>query len=250
MEAFRDRLLNSDPLSIDRFLESNTDQFQAIGKAAITYAILRAEHVCEKEHKLVGKAPEDHWLRWMWDRLRKGCDAKSLKENSVVFATFNYDRILEHYFVGRIENSYNVTREEARDIQREAIPVVHLYGQIDGPEFGDFNTDVIAGVLPTYANGIRVIHDDVASDDQNFRRVRTAISGADEIVCLGVGYDAVNMNRLKLQGLRPNVRGIGSVYDLAPAEVDLASAAFGFQLEHGHAEYKCEAFLRAVARLE
>lgn len=246
---FRERLRDSDPDSIDTFLEGNEDRFVRIGKSAIAFVILESESRCRHDGRLIRNPPEENWLRYLWNKLRAGCSPDTLAGNAVTFLTFNYDRVLETYLDTVIENAFNLPSNAAMELRAESFPIIHLHGQISEAEFGYFEEPTICGALEQYASGVRVVHDEFATDDPVFEAAHDAISRASLVCFLGFGYHSVNLTRLRIAELQPNVGVAGSTYDMEDAEIGVAEGRLNLPLQKYNKMYKCERFLRAVVPL-
>jgi hypothetical protein len=242
---FHDQLLGSDADSIDTFLEGNDEAFVQIGKAAIAYVILEAESRCVRERLLIESAPDDHWLRYVWNSMRAGSSATTLASNRVTFVTFNYDRAIEAYFQRVISSSFQLPASEAESLRASALPIIHLHGEIAEAAFGYFEEGATVGSLTRYAAGIRVVHDSVLDGDKAFEATRLALKEAKRICFLGFGYHPVNIRRLDVdQHAGRDAHIFGSTYRMGRAEIDRARRLLHRTLQGVNSAYKCEQFLR------
>src|SRR5216683_5100509 len=232
LDEFFRKLRDSDLLSIDAFLEGNQDRFQQIGKAAIAITILRAERDSQTGERWQGtNVPDDHWLRYVWNMMKSGCDSVDrFAQNRVSFVTFNYDRTIEWYFPIVLENALNLGPREARELLARSVPVVHLHGEIAHLEFGysPGNEGHLAGEqVLQIAAGIRVVHD--PTDEPQFKKAWELFKQASLVCILGFGYHPTNIERLRLKDFVPGGAQIpASTFQMGSAE---RSVAYG-RIQH------------------
>ncbi len=100
--------------SIDLFLARQSPNFEEIGKIAITFFILKAEHESKFHHKI--KDPKQDWYSYLYERmtenLTKPDDYARFGENNVNFITFNYDRSLENFIYNSFIHSWFKNEED------------------------------------------------------------------------------------------------------------------------------------------
>jgi len=252
LNEFSIKLRDSDPLSIDTFLEGNTyDRFQEIGKAAIAITILRAEQSSRDGEKFMGRnVPDDHWLRYVWNLVRSGCTSPDMfAENKLSVVTFNYDRTVEWYFPIVLQNAFNLRPDEARALFAETIRVVHLHGQIAERAFGQY-AERLAGVeVKRVAAGIRVVHD--PASERPFAEAWDLFKQARLLCILGFGYHPVNIERLRVKDhLMGGIPIAASTFDMGQAEVRVATGRMERDLyTMNRNDLKAERFLREAAQL-
>ncbi len=248
-EEFGIRLQDSDSDSIDTFLENNREEFVRIGKTAIACVILLAEAECARQHRLVADPPADHWLKYVWNIARGGCSVATLPENRLSFVSFNYDRVLETYLDGVIQSTFNLEAAEGSTLRAKAFPIVHLHGQVSGVGFGEIG-GAFADNLDLLASGIRVVHDEVPTNDPAFETAFNMIASARRICCLGFGFHPTNIRRLRLHDIMsPDAQFHGSTFDMGEAQIGQALNALNLQMERIRPHLKCEAFLRECVDL-
>ncbi|MBU0595758.1 SIR2 family protein [Candidatus Bipolaricaulota bacterium] len=243
---FSVRLRDSDSNSIDTFLENNREEYVRIGKAAIALVILLAEADCLTEGRLLAKPPADHWLKYIWNVVREACSVQTLQDNRIGFVTFNYDRVLETYLDGVIQNAFNLEPAAATALREQAFPIVHLHGQVSNVGFGAYPPGALLNEqLQEIASGIRVVHDSVPRDDRAFERAFDMIRSAKLICCLGFGYHPTNVGRLRLKELKAQkAQFCGSAYGMGAAQIQQAENMLGLSINPTSGNLKCEAFLQ------
>lgn len=195
IKEFADSLLKSQWPSIDAFLEKRS-AFMGIGKAAIAYEIRKHERPLEF------LKTRENWYRHLLDMMDASFD--ELGNNKLAIVTFNYDRSLEAYLTTTLSERFGRSLSDCARVL-SAIPVVHVHGalgplhQSDGSvglKYGDGVTD--HKVLAEMARSIIVIHEGT-DDSPELARAHELMGQAQRIYCLGFGYGATNMRRLKLR---------------------------------------------------
>jgi len=249
-EEFGIRLRDSDSDSIDTFLENNSEEFVRIGKAAIACVILLAEEECASRNRLVADPPGDHWLKYVWNTARGGCNAATLAENRLSFVSFNYDRVLETYLDGVIQSTFNLEAVEAAALRAKAFPIVHLHGQVSGVGFGEVEGAFADNHLERLSSGIRVVHDEVPTNGPAFESAFNMIASARRICCLGFGFHPTNIRRLRLHDIMsPDARFHGSTFGMGEAQIRQAQSTLNLQIERTLPHLKCASFLRECVDL-
>lgn len=214
---FRQRLIESDPKSIDEFLSRDfgaaTKVFRQIGKLSIAHVI--AAHESESAFQSVEQAPsQDHWYRYLWqDCLNAGSRSlDDLKAKRLRIVSFNYDRSLEYFLGKRIAAAHLAQPDRLLDPTKARtwaakgfkevennLQITHPYGTL-GPlsevPYGDTDNPRYHGA--NMAQRIRVIGEERENSEDSFALARTWIDEASNVVFLGFSYDATNMNRLGL----------------------------------------------------
>lgn len=249
LETFADRLKRSDLDSIDAFLEGNEVQFTEIGKAAIASAILFRER--DSRGHLFTARRNDHWLRYLWGVMKSQADTASFADNKISFVTFNYDRLIEYYFETVLQTTFNLKRDDARELRDRTMQIVHLHGSIVGRDFGDYSHPLSGEVVQEIASGIRVVHDEIPRGDEVFQIAYELFKSAKRVCFLGFGYHPVNIVRLQLNSLLGNKAQLtGTAYGLGQAEVEMAKKRVGRDFITGGRDEKVERFLRERVPLE
>lgn len=213
---FRQRLLHSDPKSIDEFLSRDFGEinncFRLIGRLCIASVIAD----CEKNSTLItSKATNqtDDWYRYFWQECLNANSVTSdqLLARRLRIVSFNYDRSLEFFLSKRISATHltppgqsledNRVRQWAGEgfkFVEDKLQITHPYGSL-----GKL-TDIEYGKptnrsqrLYELAERIQVIGEHRANDD-GFTQAREWIAGCTRLVFLGFSFDATNMERLGL----------------------------------------------------
>jgi hypothetical protein len=218
VNIFVDSLTKSGLNSIDAFLTRVTGRkqpqpidFEKIGRACISYAILYAEK--ESKRKELPFRFDSNWRRHLFSFFSD--DYMLLTDGRVRFITFNYDLSLEYFIQEsyRIRNYiYAMSPEERKQCFQflNKIEILHLYGQIGKlAEYDSDNTGRTYGsdllnldgsrMFWRIAENIEIVRPDITGVAQNnFKLAQQYLSESDYVFFLGFGFDSLNMERLKL----------------------------------------------------
>lgn len=220
---FRESFFGSGRYSIDAFLEGKTERQVLLGKYAIANCLVGFENL-QKLNNF-----EDNWLREFYTRL--GTTFETFSENKFSIITYNYDRTVEQFFFQCLK-SYGRTNAECRAVM-DRIPIIHLHGRLgylpwQGGASRPFNANLDSNVLKICADNIQIIHEPKPDTDE-FIQARRLLREADQIVFLGFGYNATNVERLEIQKLAPK-RMFGTCMNLGSKGEDYAKAVCGDKL--------------------
>lgn len=214
--SFRQKLIESDPKSIDEFLARDfgdaSHAFRLIGKLSIAYVIAESE-LLSKMDSAQSELPNDHWYRYLWqDCLNAGCRSlDDVKRKKLRIISFNYDRSLEYFLGKRIAAAFLTNHGVQLDPARTEIwakpgfeavesdfEITHPYGTLGSltkvPYGGKHNHRDFG--IPMAAN-INVIGEDRSKND-SFKIAKEWLTSANKVVFLGFSYDSTNMERLGL----------------------------------------------------
>lgn len=202
VDEFHRALANSDPRSIDDFLESNP-QFVDIGKVCIAAALT----VFGPTPDSVVPAQLMHWYQYLWHLMHAdAATPEQFRGNAVRVVTYNYESSFELYFRACLGAMYpKLARGEGGTTEafaNEVLPVVHLHGSLGPADANVRDKRDRSGYnnLQFYqraASGIRIVHEDERTDE--YATAHTWIGGAKVLCFLGFGYHPTNVRRLKLK---------------------------------------------------
>jgi hypothetical protein len=243
MRSFVNELPNSGRTSVDAFLE-HRPEFMTIVKLGIAYGLIDREIPSELFSDRTGA-----WLQYLFNRLNRPFD--SFGDNQVSFITFNYDRSLEHYLCTCLRNSYGKTIDECAS-QLKRLPIVHLHGSLGAlPWQGnkeairDYEPELTVQALKVASENIKVIHEPIPEDDEDFQKAKELLLRAEQVYVLGFGYDATNMLRLGFKGAAyPVAQGTG--FGLTDHERGLIMRSIDHRIQIGN--FDCIGFLRNVVQ--
>jgi len=223
VEEFHKALAESDPRSIDDFLESNP-QFLDIGKICIAAALT----VFGPPHDHAGHR-DLHWYQYLWQLMHaEAATDEQFRGNAVKVVTYNYDESFERYFRTRLAAMYpHLERRGAtEEFLNEVLPVVHVHGSLGAQdsrvrpeaERAGFNN---IKFYSKAASGIRIVHEDERTEE--YTTAHSWLKEAKVVCLLGFGYHPTNIRRLRFKeqvhagGARWTFVG-GTCYGLKEAE--------------------------------
>lgn len=246
LKAFVEGLRFSGLSSVDAFLERRAE-FMEIGKSVMGIELLHGE-----VHDSLWTS-KNNWLTYLYGHMI-GNTLEEFGNNKVAFITFNYDRCIEHFFFVSLKNSFGKSDEETAAVVNK-ITVVHLHGRLgrlpwqkgkasDSITFGDNQLDLRK--MQVVTDEIKVVHEDHMLDgrDVDFKLAEVMLVQARRVYLMGFGFGARNVQRLKLDGLKPHVfsgtafgltqREIGDCRLMCGGGVNLYNEqCLGFLREHG-----------------
>lgn len=247
VRAFATALRKSGRQSVDAFLEHRPDLLE-VGKAAIAIALIQHE-----DQFTLFKPPSggpslyDH----LWSKMN--VRPERFAQNSVKFITFNYDRSLEEYFATALSNAYGLGESEVKDLV-SGLSINHVHGTLGGhPVFSDSDTRVYRNDTPRFdvelaASSIRIIHEQNA-DSNDFLNARATLHNVDRVFFLGFGYDATNLERLRVKSIPATTELNGTAFGMPAPEISALQTAFGRGILLGNAHQDAKMFLREIAPL-
>jgi hypothetical protein len=214
---FAAELTSSNLASIDVFLERR-QALAPLGRAMIAGAILQHEN----------KVLAGNWYEYLWQQLVQ--DAPTLEafgRNILAVITFNYDTSFERFLVNSIRATYDVKISAALKAF-EAIPVIHVHGQIPYQiaASASIPSDAKAATIQAYSDTIITLHQG-EDNSREFATARHWLSEARHVAFLGFSFHPVNVRRLKVPdwiGGRRTV--IGSALGMVGQEIDRAVNLF------------------------
>ena len=191
--------------SVDAFLERRP-QFLDIGKATMGIELLIKEGTSDLWKE------QENWLTYLYGSMI-GSALEEFAENRVSFVTFNYDRVVEHFFHTSLLNAFGKGIEDTAKIVNQ-IPVIHLHGRLgclpwqngEGVvPYGDPTID--KQVMKTLLNEIKVVHEDITDGrDKEFTRAKVLLGEAERVYLLGFGFGARNVERPWSEGVAAAAR--------------------------------------------
>lgn len=162
VEDFRMKLADADSLTIDDFIAyNNTIGFNIIGKACIGLVI--SKHEQRSISKLSGG-----WYSYLWNKIYDG-NREGMKNNlkNLTIVTFNYDRSLEYYLYNRMQNLFNMTNQETKNLFNDKVVIYHMYGQLGSFDWQEKNS---------------LVNDYKMIDLEIFKRVTNQVINFDQLV--------------------------------------------------------------------
>jgi hypothetical protein len=211
---FKESLKYSGAPSVDSFLETRVDYLE-IGKAAIAQVLLPYE-------KIEPLFFQNSWLSYVFNKMNV-CPFENIDKNEISFITFNYDRVIEHYFYNALMNKYGKSEQEVI-VKMKKINIIHLYGQLgylpwqqqeNVVPFGLVNNQTVKNA----ADNINIVHDKIDINKRSeFIKTYELLKAAQKVYFLGFGFHPINLERLKLWELNGNIEIAGTLYRKTPLE--------------------------------
>ncbi len=243
ISGFETALNNSFKDSIDSFLISRKD-FYEIGKFAIANCILQCE--IPNEFQFVTQS----WLRYLWQKINS--NQNSFVSSNISFITFNYDRVVEHFFYTSLKHSFNLNDNRILELLRNK-SIIHLHGKVgnfpwqdkkDGFEY-DYNGQFVEDYYRKVASAskrIRLIYDNPAEFETQFELAFDLLEYATEIYAIGFGFHRLNLDRLRIDKLKVQLKC--SAFGLTKHECNELERLYGDRLFLDKNNYDGLDFLR------
>jgi hypothetical protein len=240
IDGFINALRYSGLRSVDAFLERRTE-FVDVGK------VLMAAELLSRENQEALWAADENWMQYLYARMVTA-RLEEFAQNEVSFITYNYDRTLEHFFLVSLTNTYGAEVNDCADVLRK-VAMIHLHGRL-GYLHWQSSKDVVPfqtggplslQTLETCRREIRIVHEDIADREEDFKRARELLQKARRIYLMGFGYASQNVERLKLRDLTPEIFE-GTAHGFSQREADEISLEFHRKLTLN--QYDCLSFLR------
>jgi len=222
--------------SIDSFLEHRSE-FMEIGKIAIAQALISKESIPNMFYT-------EDWYQGLYRAMSSSLD--KFGENKLSIITFNYDRSLDQFLFQALKSTHDKSDAETA-LQVQAIPIIHVYGQIGflpwqkkqlsrayAPLIED---EYMLHSLRQSSKGIKIMHEELAEEDTAFKKARELLSNAAKIIFLGFGYHAENLKRLGISIIDSKDKIIiGSAYNLPLLQRNRITNQSGIRFEFSNIE--------------
>lgn len=244
VREFVERLKYSGLASVDAFLERRPEYLE-IGKATMGIELLIRESTIQLW-------PTADWLSYLYNYM-VGKALEEFEENEVSFVTFNYDRIIEHFFYVSLLNAFGQSEEKTAQVL-STMPVIHLHGRLgylpwqndnEVIPFGHANID--PRTMSIMLDQIKVVHEDIADGrDKAFDAAKNLLHQAERVYLLGFGFGALNTERLGLDSIEPPIY-CGTAYQLSSKENSEMKEMLGGKVELHNVV--ASGFLQSVATL-
>lgn len=196
-------------ISIDNFIDSHRgdERIAVCGKLAIARCILAAEaestlYVNRREAypKINFARVESTWFNAFFQLLSENCQEHEIDERfaRVSVVTFNYDRCIEHYLHGALQNYYGVSPKRATEAMSR-LQIFHPYGSVgllpwQEPREGiDFGASVGGRGLIAASKRIRTFTEGIDPDRSDVTEIRQTLQHADRIAFLGFAFHRLNL---------------------------------------------------------
>lgn len=199
-------------ISIDNFIDSHRgeERISICGKLAIARCILAAEaesalYVKRRDSypKIDFSAVESTWFNKFFQLLTENCQAIDIDErlSQVAIVTFNYDRCIEHYLFGALQNYYGITADRAAEALTQ-LQIYHPYGSVGPlpwqkrPGGVEYGATVSGRSLIDAAKGIRTFTEGIDSETSDIESIRSVLREANRLAFLGFAFHRLNVSLL------------------------------------------------------
>ncbi len=248
---FKKALENSQPRSIDSFLEKRSE-FLELGKFIIAYIIASEE----SNHELVIRTSlnkSTHWMKYLKD-LMFDRPYKEILKNKVTFITFNYDMLLEKYLLNVLKATYKI--DEPSDFFN-SVQILHIHGRIKRfPWEHDDLVDLSWGTpndpksVIQMAGGIKLVHEKTQLD-ATLNDAQNRIANSTKIFFLGFGFHRENISKLGSEYFSQGTDYSQPIYATAlgktPEEINRIKMELGLRNDAESHDIDCYGLLRMKA---
>jgi hypothetical protein len=243
IENFVKNLKYSGLTSVDAFLERR-EEFTDIGKACIAFELL------SRENLEIMWSSNRNWMKYLYQRMVTPT-LEEFSQNEVGFIMYNYDRTLEKFLHTSLINTYDKDEASCAAILN-GLPIIHLHGRLgylpwQGRKMSvpfPLGASMNPLVIEECQKEIRIVHEDIADRDIEFKNARELLRNGIRIYFMGFGYASQNVERLKYAEVAAPREAQGTAQGLTQKEEGEARALFmgkPITLQRGH---DCYDFLR------
>lgn len=199
-------------ISIDNFIDSHRkdDLITVCGKLAVTRCILAAESQSTlyinprgDNRKINFKNLQNTWFNSFFQLLHENCAEDDIEErcSKVAIVCFNYDRCIEHYLHGALQNYYGMSAEKATAVVAN-LSIYHPYGTVgqlpwQSPPAGpDYGAEPGARLLIDLARGVRTFTEGIDPANSSILDIRKTLAEADRLAFVGFAFHQLNLQLL------------------------------------------------------
>ncbi len=235
--------------SIDNFIDSHrSDTLMAqCGKLAIVSCILKAEGASSLRvdrsnvyNTIKFADVANTWFNSLFQLIVQSCQRDEVSERlrQIAVISFNYDRCLEHFLHGALQNYYSMTSEEVT-LKLSQLDIFHPYGTVGLLPWMDSSTGIHYGGEPTsqqlasLATRIRTFTEGTDETASEIASIRSTLHSAERIAFLGFAFHPLNLELL--YGVRNDAAAPhdGPVYatalGLSDSDAELIAGDLAFQ---------------------
>lgn len=240
IDKFAAAFSNSRMSSIDAFLQNRWTEFGQIGKASIALALVAYENPATLQAKALHKC----WYSYLFAHHLS--TLKQFNNPKIQVITFNYDRSLEFFLLGAVQNAFGIDEEyKAAGLVRE-IEILHAHGDLGIlPGFEhDANKHELRPYAPEYSvpqiqeimRRIQIVHEQGDYEaEQRISKIRKMLKSSTRIVFLGFSFHELNLRKLNILQLNhdhsrreTNVKKLCCNFEgMRPGEIETALTIMG-----------------------
>ena len=239
--------------SIDNFIDSHRSdpRIAQVGKLAIASCILKAERASSLRvdrsniyNKINFAGVGNTWFNGLFQLIVQSCqqDELAARLQKLAVISFNYDRCLEHFLHGALQNYYRMLPEQATAAMSH-LQIMHPYGTVGSLPWSDASRGVEYGGEPSsqqlisLSSQIRTFTESTDPTASEIVNLRSTIRSAERVAFLGFAFHPLNLELLYGEKAKKSAASDASVYatamglsdsDARLIESDLASLG-GYQ---------------------
>ena len=235
--------------SIDNFIDSHRSDpyIRQCGKLAIVSCILKAEATSSLRvdrsniyNRIKFTEVTDTWFNGLFQLIVQSCQRDEVPDRlrKIAIISFNYDRCLEHFLHGALQNYYSMSSDQATETLR-ALDIFHPYGTVGPLPWTHSSTWVEYGGEPNYAQlatlatQIRTFTEGTDEKASKIVSIRSSLWSAERIAFLGFAFHPLNLELLygpKVNQAQRNDRLVyATALGLSDSDVRLIVGDLAFQ---------------------
>jgi hypothetical protein len=198
--------------SIDNFIDSHRSdtRIAQCGKLAIVSCILKAERTSflrvdrSNIYNTIKFADvANTWFNGLFQLIVQSCQRDEVSERlrKIAVISFNYDRCLEHFLHGALQNYYSMSSEQATETLSQ-LDIFHPYGTVGSLPWADSSTGIHYGGEPypqqlvSLATKIRTFAEGTDEAASEIVSIRSTLRSAERVAFLGFAFHPLNLELL------------------------------------------------------
>lgn len=199
-------------ISIDNFIDShrNDERIAVCGKLAIARCILAAEAEStlyinrrEANPRINFSNAESTWFNSLFQLLTENCQEQDVGDrfSRLAVVTFNYDRCVEHYLHGALQNYYGMPSDRAAEAMTH-LQIFHPYGSVGDLPWQhsqaavDYGANISGSGLLAASKRIRTFTEGIDPERSDVNEIRETLKHAGRIAFLGFAFHRLNLELL------------------------------------------------------
>lgn len=211
--AWRIRDAMPQAISIDNFIDTHQgdEKIELCGKLAIAKSILDAEkrstlyvNPYKGKSQINFASTEEAWLNPFFRLITENCRSADLagRLSKVSVVCFNYDRCIEHYLHGALQNYYGIPANSASELIN-SMDIYHPYGTVGrlpwqpGSDRVEYGADANSHQLLEIAGQIKTFTEGTDPDSSEIEEIRASTRESIRLLFLGFAFHRLNMQLLR-----------------------------------------------------
>ncbi|MGD0948733.1 MAG: hypothetical protein ABSA52_15065 [Candidatus Binatia bacterium] len=198
--------------SIDNFIDSHRSDSRVAecGKLAIGCCILKAERASPLYvdrsniyNKIRFADVADTWFNRFFQLIAQSCQRDEVADRlrKIAVISFNYDRCLEHFLHGALQNYYSMSPDQATTTLR-SLDMFHPYGTVGSlpwtdPSLGvDYGGELYSQHIGSFVRRIRTFAEGTDETGSDIVAIRSTLRSAERVAFLGFAFHRLNLELL------------------------------------------------------